>query len=216
MFFQRLNMNLIIIIIFLFNETNLILTNEIFNKYVEQVASAYHSDWRQTFHKQNPTIQNRFKLTKSKTNYQSSDFIYPMILTVGSCLVHRNLKVAQNRLNHSLIYVDILNMNYNELPFDWAEENRETARLACQLILKSIRTKKRFNQNLIENLSKRIHFHWMKRNFQRTKKELLVSYQFLTDFEKLKDRKAILIACQIYNQFQFYQIFQTDFIQISF
>lgn len=174
------------------------------SKFVHDVASNFHDDWRRVFHEQNPTVKNRFKLSNAPHRYNSSDFIYPMILTVGFCLVHRNLKVARDRWNSSIIYVDILNMNYDELPADWAYENRATAQVACKQVLFGVKMKKIFDRNFIEKLSKNIHNEWIKRNQYRTKKNLLLSYENLPDIEKEKDRRAILIACQLFNQLQLY------------
>ncbi|CAF1268588.1 unnamed protein product [Adineta steineri] len=206
-------MNLITILIYIILlcgsnvELSLFKTN--FHFYVQNVASIFHSNWRENFLKKNPFVKNRFKLTKSLTHYNSSDFLYPMILTVGSCLVHRNFKVAQNRYNSSLIYVDILNMNYNELPPDWALENRATAQIACKYVIQGLRKKKLFNQNFIEKVSTIIHNEWMKRNGEYASKDLMVPFMNLTETEKDKDRKAILIACRIYNELYLYHKFNT-------
>ncbi|UJR29871.1 hypothetical protein I4U23_017419 [Adineta vaga] len=180
-----------------------------FRFYVQNVASRFHLNWRKSFLEKNPFVRNRFKLTKARTFYNSSDFIYPMILTVGSCLVHRNLKVAQLRENSSLIYVDILNMNYNELPFDWALENRATARIACKYVLQGLRRKRLFNQDYIEEISNIIHIQWMKRNVQHASKDLMIPYVNLTEIEKHKDRTAVLIACDVFNELFLYHRFHT-------
>lgn len=180
-----------------------------FQFFVKSVATVYHANWRQSFLTQNPHAKNRFKLTTAITHYNPSDFQYPMILTVGSCVVHRNLKVARSRFNTSQIYVDILNMNYDELPSDWAYENRATARVACKQILKSLRQKRLFNQNLIEEMSEIIHNEWMKRNQHRSEKHLMVPYANLSSSEKEKDRKVVLVACQLFNEHYFYYRFNT-------
>ncbi|CAF1095512.1 unnamed protein product [Adineta ricciae] len=180
-----------------------------FRFYVQNVASRFHANWRKSFLEKNPFVRNRFKLTKSRTNYNSSDFVYPMILTVGSCLVHRNLKVAQSRLNSSLLYVDILNMNYNELPSDWASENRATARIACRYVLQGLRRKRLFSQNYIDEISEIIHIQWMKRNGEYASKDLMVPFRNLTEIEKDKDRKAVLIACITFNEHFLYHRFNS-------
>lgn len=186
-----------------------------FQVLVKSVANIYHSNWRVDFLLKNPFVKNRFKLTTAMVHYNPSDFLYPMILTVGSCLVHRNLKVARARHNASLIYVDILNMNYNELPSDWAFENRATARVACRHILRYVRQKRLFNKNLIEDISETIHVQWMKRNAHRANAELMVPYANLTDFEKDKDRKAVLFACRVYNELNFHHRFNTTPVYLS-
>ena len=205
---------LICLLIIFISSIQLIELENDFRDFVEHVASIYHSQWKQNYLQQHPHTKHRFKLTTSRTNYHSSDFVYPMILPVGSCLVHRNLKVAQSRSNHSLIYVDILNMNFKELPDDWAHENRATATVACRLILRNVRQNRLFNRKLIDNMSKRIHFHWMKRNVNRTMKHLMVPYHQLAELEKEKDRRAVFVACQLFNQIHFYQRFQTKPIHI--
>jgi hypothetical protein len=181
-----------------------------FEIFVQNVASTFHSNWRRHFLIENPHVKNRFKLTHNGNHYNSSDFIYPMILTVGSCLVHRNLKVARDRYNSSIIYVDILNMNYDELPDDWAYENRATARIACTLVLRGVIKKRLFNRNFIEKISKIIHNAWIKRNKHRTIKELILPYENLPDIEKDKDRRAILIACRLFNELHLYEYFQIN------
>lgn len=188
--------------------------DENFRYFVEQVATVYHSNWRENFLRKHPHTRNRFKLTTTPKAYNQSDFLYPMILTVGSCLVHRNLKVAQSRSNRSLIYVDILNMEYHELPSDWAAENRATARVACRLILKNVREERSFNRALIEHMSRRIHFQWMKRNAHRTSQDLLVPYRQLSEHEKDKDRRAILVACRLFNQLHLHERFHTSRIHL--
>ncbi|CAF3680681.1 unnamed protein product [Rotaria socialis] len=186
-----------------------------FQSFIKTVATVYHSNWRQNFLAKNPFVKNRFKLTNTVTHYNSSDFQYPMILTVGSCLVHRNLKVARARYNLSQIYVDILNMNYDELPSDWAYENRATARVACKRVLRRVRRKGLFDENFIEETSEIVHIEWMKRNVHRSQQELMVPYVNLTDVEKDKDRQAVLIACRLYNDHYLYYIFNTTPIHFS-
>jgi hypothetical protein len=192
----------------------LILFKKQFQIFVRKVASAFHRNWRRHFLSENPYVKNRFKLTHNGTHYNSSDFIYPMILTVGSCLVHRNLKVARDRYNSSIIYVDILNMDYDELPDDWASENRATARLACTLTVRGVRQKRLFDRNFIEKMSKKIHDAWIKRNKHRTVEEFLLPYANLPEIEKDKDRRAILIACRLFNELHLYQYFKTTPIHL--
>ena len=182
---------------------------EDFRSYVHQVARSYHADWRANFLRANPSTKNRFKLTNSPTNYSSTDFVYPMILSVGSTLVHRNLKVARQRWNASLIFVDILNLDYEQLPADWSEENRATARVACRQVLKNARKTSHFDGELIERLAEEIHLFWMKRNAQRAKAELLVPYAELSSLEKDKDRRAILLASRLFDELRLDKKFRT-------
>jgi len=205
----------ILLLLLLIPNVELILFKEEFRIFVKNVASTFHENWRRHFLTQHPNIKNRFKLTHNGTHYKSSDFIYPMILTVGSCLVHRNLKVACDRYNSSIIYVDILNMNYDELPDDWAYENRATARVACKQVLQGIRQKRLFDRNFIENISNKIHNAWIKRNKDRTAEELLLPYANLPEVEKDKDRRAILIACRLFNELHLYNYFKTTPIHLQ-
>ena len=195
------------------NNVDLVSLKNPFRLFVGNVATIFHSNWREDFLRKNPHIKNRFKLTRYGSRYNSSDFIYPMIISVSStftsCLVHRNLKVAQNRLNSSLIYVDILNMNFNELPFDWARENRASARVACRHVVRGLRQKRLFNQNFIEEISNIIHIQWMKRNKEYAPKELMLPYSNLTEIEKDKDRQVLLIACRVYNEQFLFEKFHT-------
>jgi len=186
-----------------------------FRFFVRNVATIIHSTWRENFLAKNPFVKNRFKLTNFGNDYNSSDFLYPMILTVGSCLVHRNLKVARDRYNSSLIYVDILNMNYDQLPLDWTSENRATARIACKYVLQGLRRKRLFNQNFIEEISEIIHIQWMKRNKYDQRKEIMTSYGNLTEIEKDKDRRPVLIACRVFNQFFLFEKFNTTPIHFT-
>lgn len=197
-----------VILLFGINVELTLLKNN-FRFFVENVATIFHSNWHENFLLRNPFIKNRFKLTNYGKKYNLSDFIYPMNLPVGSCLVHRNLKVAHNRFNSSIIYVDILNMEYNELPFDWSYENRATARIACKYVIQGLRHKRLFNQNYIEEISNIIHIQWMKRNENNSQKELMIPYQNLSEIEKDKDREAVLIACKVYNQFFLFRKFNT-------
>ena len=197
-----------IILLFSINIESTLFRNS-FRSFVKSVATIFHENWRENFLAIHPYAKHRFKLTKSITHYNSSDFIYPMILTVGLCLVHRNLKVARDKYNSSIIYVDILNMEFNELPSDWAYENRATARVACKQIFQNVRKKHLFNQNLIEEMSEKIHDEWIKRNVhQLSQQHLMIPYGNLTEIEKSKDRRAILIACRLFNQLHLYRRFK--------
>jgi hypothetical protein len=204
----------IFLLLLAIKNAELILFKSQFKIFVTKVASAFHENWRRHFVSENPFVRNRFKLTHNGSHYNSSDFIYPMILTVGSCLVHRNLKVARARYNSSITYVDILNMIYDELPDDWAYENRATAQVACRQVLRSIRQKRLFNRNLIEKISENIHNKWIKRNVHRTAKELIIPYTNLPEIEKDKDRRALLIACRLFNELHLFQYFRTNPIHL--
>ncbi|CAF3033941.1 unnamed protein product [Rotaria sp. Silwood2] len=205
----------ILFLLFLTINVESIYLRDRFRIFVGKVASTFHANWRQHYLSERPFVKNRFKLTKNGTNYNSSDFIYPMILTVGSCLVHRNLKVARSRHNSSLTYIDILNMDYDELPTDWAFENKDTARVACRLILKGIRQKLIFNRNFIETTSEKIHQSWLKRNAHRITNQLILPYKHLPENEKDKDRRAILIACRLFNELHLYRHFKTTPIHLT-
>ncbi|CAF1560771.1 unnamed protein product [Rotaria magnacalcarata] len=204
------------ILLLLFSATIVELTSSDiwFQVFVKNVASKFHNNWRQHFFSENPSIRNRFKLTSNGTHYNSSDFIYPMILSVGSCLVHRNFKVARARYNSSITYVDLLNMNYDELPDDWSYENRATAQIACREVLRGVRQKRLFNRNFVETTSEKIHNAWIKRNANRTLKELILPYSYLSEIEKDKDRRALLIACRLFNELQLYRHFKTNPIHL--
>ena len=203
----------IYVILFYGKTVEMILFKDHFRLFVQSVATIFHSDWRKDYLRQHPHTKHRFKLTHDYQYFNQTDFIYPMIIPINkqfiSCLVHRNLKIAQNRFNASLIYVDILNMDYRELPKDRAEDNRITARIACKHVWKNHRQKHSFNQYLIEQISDRIHVQWMRRNRHTDEKHLLVPYQFLSEIEKNKDRKAIFIACRVFNEQFFFKRFNT-------
>ena len=205
---------LLAILLLLVNSIDQTLLKDRMDSFVHTVASTFHQDWRERFLLANPHAKNRFKLTSRWEDASPADFVYPMILTVGSCLVHRNLRVARQRSNSSIFYVDVLNMTYDELPDDWAEENRATARVACRELLRSVRRRRQFNRDLIERISKKIHEAWIKRNAHRSTQTLLLNYDQLSELEKDKDRRAILIACRLFNQLHFYQMFQTDPIRV--
>jgi hypothetical protein len=205
---------ILLLVLLSIRNVELTLFQEQFRIFVNNVASVFHSNWRQHFLSEHPFVKNRFKLTRYGSHYNSSDFIYPMILTVGSCLVHRNLKVARDRYNSSITYVDILNMNYDELPDDWAYENRATARVACRYVLQGVRQKRLFNRNFIEKISEKIHIAWIKRNKHRTTEDLTLSYANLPEVEKDKDRRAVLIACLLFNELHLYHHFKTNPIHL--
>ena len=179
-------------------------------RFVRSVATVFHSNWREHFLSEHPHTKNRFRATENGERYVKEDFVYPMILTVGPMLVHRNLKVARHRSNHSLIYVDILNLSYEELPEDWALENRATARVACRELLRAVRRRANFDGQLIERIAEQIHRQWIVRNRHQTADELLLlPYERLPEREKDKDRRAILIACRLFNELHFYRTFRT-------
>ncbi|CAF1358611.1 unnamed protein product [Rotaria sp. Silwood1] len=208
------SLRFILFILVLTTKIGSISLEERFRIFVRNVASTFHANWCQHFLSEHPSIRNRFKLTISGTHYNSSDFIYPMILTVGSCLVHRNLKVARARYNSSITYIDILNMDYDELPPDWTSENNDNAQIACRLVLKGVRQKRIFNRNFIEATSEKVHQAWVKRNAHRTTNKLILTYKNLSENEKDKDRRAILIACRLFNELHLYRHFRTTPIHL--
>lgn len=188
-----------------------------FRFFVQNVATIFHSEWKKDYLHQHPHTRHRFKSTHQYQIINQTDFVYPMIISIDkqfiSCLVHRNLKIAQNRFNRSLIYVDILNMDYRELPRDRAEDNRITARVACRHVWINHREKRSFNQDLIDHISDKVHIRWMRRNRHTNDKHLLVPFQFLTEDEKNKDRKAVFVACRVFNDQFFFKRFNTTPIQ---
>lgn len=191
-----------------------ILSKALFKTFVRKVASTFHENWRAHFLSEHPHTRNRFKLTRHGSHYNATDFIYPMILTVGSCLVHRNLKVARARFNASIIYVDILNMAYDELPEDWVQENRATAQVACRQVLRGLRQKRAFDRTLVEQVAERIHKAWLTRNAYRSTPDMLAPYADLPESEKDKDRRAFLIACRLFNELHLYNQTHTSPIRL--
>ena len=213
-------LSVVMYVILLFGQNlSMILFRDDFRLFVQSVATIFHSDWQNDFLRQNPLTKHRFKPTNDVQDYNQSDFIYPMIIYIDadyrSCLVHRNLKIARNRFNSSLIYVDILNLNYTQLPRDRAEDNRITARIACKHVLQNIRRKEIFNENLVELIAEKIHRRWIQRNNSTNRKHLLVPYRYLPQIEKDKDRKAVFIACRIYNEQFFFERFNTTPVYLT-
>lgn len=49
----------------------------------------------------------------------------------------------------------------------------------------------------------------MIRNNNTSQKELMIPYEHLPELEKDKDRRAVLVACRIYNQHILFRIFNT-------
>lgn len=134
------------------------------SRFITEVASAFHEAWRAGRRKADGSYEPRIKETKDTAWIQA----------------------------HKTNQVDIANTTYAALPSDWQAENRASAEIAVQQILKN--TTQMLTPAFIEQASNIIHIKWLERNSWAKGGELDVPYAQLPEPEKQKDREALYQA----------------------
>jgi hypothetical protein len=134
------------------------------SRFITEVASAFHEAWRAGRRKADGSYEPRMKETKDAAWIQA----------------------------HNTNQVDIANTAYAALPGDWQAENRASAEIAVQEILKN--TTQMLTPAFIEQASNVIHIKWLERNSWAKGGELDMPYAQLPEPEKQKDREALYQA----------------------
>lgn len=135
---------------------------------VEQLASAFHEDWRATRLQEDGSYEPRVKPT--------TDEIW-------------------SAEHGGVAEVDIANTSFDALPADWQEENRAAAQVAQGELNLGLNTGADItSQEFIENAATSIHVAWLERNPWAKGGELDVPYAQLPTEEKIKDDQQIVTA----------------------
>jgi hypothetical protein len=95
--------------------------------------------------------------------------------------------------------IDIANTIYANLPADWQEENKASARVAINEIIRAI-DQSSLNSTFIERASAIIHARWLERNGGYATPEQNKPYDELSENEKDKDRQIITKCIRIYHE----------------
>ncbi|CAF0797446.1 unnamed protein product [Didymodactylos carnosus] len=173
---------------------------------INKIAALFHKQWQQVYRQQNPNIKTNFKKTLDK------DFIDNIKMTIkfnneqfknvsNELYLYLSIdgKIGRSLTSPDTYYVDILNMDYSELPIDWQNENRATATAGFDIVIQTLQHGENID-TVIEELAGQIHELWISRNNSTINQELQKPYQELGDIEKEKDRNVIRIANQIIEQ----------------
>ena len=139
---------------------------------VKEVASDLHDEWREPRKISDGEYEPRIKKTDDEK------------------------WIEENSTNE----IDIANTNYEELPSDWQEENKASARVAISEIIKATNKKEQLDDSFIEYASATVHEKWLYRNGEYAPPEQNKPYNELSEEEKDKDRKIILKCIEIYKE----------------
>lgn len=89
----------------------------------------------------------------------------------------------------------INNIDFDELPDDWKNENISSAEIALDQVLLQVKNEGEFDNNFIESSARVLHQKWLERNNEN------IPYEDLTEKDKEKDRIFIKIAIEIYGKY---------------
>lgn len=138
---------------------------------VAELASRAHEDWRAT------------------RKVEGSDTYAPRIKKV------RNRAWIANYNGQS--YVDIANTPYKELPREWQAENKASAKIAVEEVLRALAVGMPLDERFVERVAEALHKGWVKRNGGWVPEELKKPYAELPEIEKEKDRFFVRRAIEI-------------------
>ncbi len=96
--------------------------------------------------------------------------------------------------------VDIANTSYSELPSEWQAENKASAEIAMDEVLKAVEGNVSLDDSFVEQVADVLHQGWVKRNESWAAEELKKPYAELPETEKEKDRYFVRRAIQVYQQ----------------
>lgn len=145
-------------------------------KEIVALASRFHEDWRKPRLKEDGTYEPRWKRIKKDKEFIAN--------AVNSDTV---------RVTADGVEVDIANTSFEDLPFDYQEENL----LAAEVVVNLLKGKKKLSAEEIEELSSIVHDEWLKRNTWAAGGELDVPYKDLPEDEKAKDRVQVLAGMEV-------------------
>lgn len=145
-------------------------------KEIVALASRFHEDWRKPRLREDGSYEPRWKKIK-----KDEEFI-------------RNAVPCDTvRVTADGVEVDIANTSFEDLPFDYQEENL----LAAEVVVNLLQGKKKLSAEEIEQLSSIVHDEWLKRNTWAAGGELDVPYKDLPEVEKAKDRVQVLTGMEV-------------------
>ena len=145
-------------------------------KEIVSLASRFHEDWRAPRKKSDGSYEPRWKKIKKDQEF------------IKLAEESETIKITENGVE-----VDIANMSFIELPFDYQEENL----LAAEVVVNLLKDKKVLTSDEIEQLASIVHDEWLKRNDWAKGGELDVAYEELPEEEKAKDRVQITTGMEI-------------------
>jgi hypothetical protein len=94
--------------------------------------------------------------------------------------------------------VDIANTPYSDLPSEWQAENRASAEIAINEVLKAAQANRAMDEPFVETVSAVLHQDWVVRNGSWAAEELKKPYMQLPEEEKEKDRYFVRRAIEVY------------------
>jgi len=89
----------------------------------------------------------------------------------------------------------INNIDFDELPDDWKNENISSAEIALDQVLLQVKNGGECDDNFMESSARILHQKWLERNNEN------IPYEDLTEKDKEKDRIFIKIAIEIYGKY---------------
>ena len=95
--------------------------------------------------------------------------------------------------------VDLVNTLYKDLPNDWKEENKASAKVAFSEIYKAQEEGQVLDDYFVEKASELIHLRWLERNSDSKFSYQDMPYDALSEEEKEKDRLVVKEAINIFN-----------------
>lgn len=96
--------------------------------------------------------------------------------------------------------VDIANTSYSELPSEWQAENKASAEIAMDEVLKAAEGGASLDEIFVEGVADVLHQGWVMRNESWAAEELKKPYAELPEAEKEKDRYFVRRAIEVYQQ----------------
>lgn len=148
------------------------LTENLRNKCVAEMASLAHDDWRAPRKQADGSYEPRVKKTKDE---------------------------AWTKTHEGKTEVDIANTSYGDLPSDWQAENKASAEVAIDAVLKTEKAGEPLNDAFVEKAASDIHDAWLARpnNAYAKGGDLDKPFAELPEAEKEKDRIFVKRAIEI-------------------
>ncbi len=137
---------------------------------VTEMASLAHDDWRAPRKQEDGSYEPRVKQTKDQ---------------------------AWTDAHEGKTEIDIANTSYAELPSDWQAENKASAEVAIDAVLKADQAGEPLNNTFIEGAASGIHDAWLQRNEWAKGGDLDKPFTELPEDEKEKDKIFVKRAMEI-------------------
>lgn len=141
--------------------------SEIYKKMIEDIADLSHKKFRKIYREVNSG--SRIKIT--------ADEVW----------------IAQRGTNQA----DLAKLDSSELPSDWKKERWYGAKTALDAVLEGLKSNASFDEKFVEYAADLVHKDWLERNLDRAKDEHKLSYEYLSEEDKEKDRIFVYSAIEI-------------------